>query len=94
MAGFPTTKADIDARIGGVVVTLRDTLESAKRIDDWLDAVTDEELTAKGYSSDEVATIKSAFNSLVVLRNVANGQATVANADDFFFFARKLTGLL
>lgn len=94
MAGFPTTKADIDARIGGVVVTLRDTLEAVKRVDDWLDAISDADLAAKGYTTDEVATIKSAFNALVVLRSVAYGQATVPNADDFLFFARKLTGLL
>jgi hypothetical protein len=93
VAGFPTTKNDIDARIGSLIVVIRDSLDAAVRIDTWLDATSDQDMTAKGYTTDEVATIKSAFNALAVLRNVANGQATVPNADDFLFFARRLTGL-
>lgn len=94
MAGFPTSKSDIDARLGGLVVTLRDTLEACVRADVWLDSQTDADLTGKGYTADEVTIIRAAFNALVVLRNVANAQATVPAADDLLFHARKLTGLL
>lgn len=94
MAGFPTTKNDIDARVGGVIVTLRDTLESATRIKAWLDTQTDADLTGRGYTSTEVAQLKSAFTDLDNLRKVANGVQGQANANDFFFWADKLTGLL
>jgi len=93
MAGFPTTKNDIDARIGSLIVVIRDSLDAAVRVDTWLDAQTDADLTGKGYSGAEITIMRAAFNALVILRNVANAQATVPAADDLLFNARKLTGL-
>ena len=93
MAGFPTDKATIDANAGQVVLTLRDNLARAVRIKAWLDARTDVQLTALGWSSEEVAVLKSAFTDLAKLAQIADGQATQAAASDFFFFADRLTGI-
>lgn len=93
MAGYGTTKAEIDARIGSLVVVIRDSLDAAVRVDTWLDGQSDTDLTGKGYSQSEVTIMRAAFNALVVLRNVANAQATVPAVDDLLFNARKLTGL-
>jgi hypothetical protein len=59
----------------------------------WLDTKTDNELVALGYTSQEVATLKSAFTDLNKLARVANGLDTQAAASDFFFWADRLTGL-
>lgn len=93
MAGFSTDKATVDAVAGQVVVTLRDNLARAVRIKAWLDARTDADLMAQGWTSDEVAVLKSAFTDLAKLAQVADGQAVQAQASDFFFWADRLTGI-
>ena len=61
-AGFPTDKPAVDARIGSVVISLRDQLEDVTRIKAWLDRQADADMIAQGWTSGDVATIKSAFD--------------------------------
>ena len=91
--GFPTDKGSIDARAGFLSQTIRDVLADASRMKTWLDGETTEALVARGYTEDDVALIKSAFTDLDKLNRIATGQATQADANDFFFWARRLTGL-
>lgn len=93
MAGFGTTKAEIDTRIGSLIVVIRDSLDAAVRVDTWFDEQTDTDLVNKGYSAAEITTMRAAFNALVDLRNIAIGQRTQPAVNDFLFDARKLTGL-
>ena len=91
--GFGTEKATIDAVAGHVAVTIRDTLDQAARVKAWLDSKPDEDLEALGYTPAEVAILKSAFTDLDNLRKVARGQQSQQEANDFLFWAAKLTGL-
>jgi hypothetical protein len=92
-AGYPADKPAVDARIGSLIISLRDQLEDITRVKAWFDRQPDADLIAQGWSTDDVATMKSAFTDLDKLAKIANGQATQATQNDFFFWADKLTGL-
>jgi hypothetical protein len=93
--GLPVDKNVLDSRVGNLAWQLRETLSQVQTVKTWLDGKTDQELQAApyGYSPTEVATMKSAFTDLDKLARIANGQGTQADANDFFFWADKLTGL-
>lgn len=91
--GYTVDKTVLDGVAGSTVQALRDTFDQVDRVKAWLDARTDSEIVALGYSSGEVATLKSAFTQLAALRAVMVGQQAVAAPNDFLFFGRKLLGL-
>ncbi len=94
--GLTLTKADIDQKVGGLVVNVRDSLAACARFCDFLNDTTifanDAALTALGYTQAEVTTMRAAFTDLKTLYNVAHAAATVASANDFFFNAKHATG--
>ncbi|MDR7189794.1 hypothetical protein J2Y46_002620 [Microbacterium sp. BE35] len=92
-AGYPTDKPTVDARMGNSIIALRNQLDDVTRINAWLQGKQDADLVSQGWTSEDVATMKSAFLALAKLSLIANGQSTQAQADDFFFFADRLTGL-
>lgn len=92
-AGFDVTKADLDRRMGSAVVGLREAFAQISRIQEYLGRMTEEDLTAMGYSVEEISLIKSAFNDLVALKSVAEGDEAHPDATDFFAWGSKLTGL-
>lgn len=94
MLGYPTNKTEIDNRAGYLVLTLRETLDAIARVKDFLDGKSTADLVALGYTDAEAAVLKSAFGDLANLNKVAHGQATQAQANDFFFWAKQLAGLL
>ncbi len=93
MAGFPSTKDVLDARMGNLAVQVRDALDAAVRLKAWLDTKTEADLVELGYTSAEVAVIKSAFTDLAALRAVANAQQSVPTANNFLFWSAQLCGI-
>lgn len=93
-AGFQVTKASLDQRIGSCVVAGESWFEDVQRIAAWLAATPDADIEALGYTTGEVAQIKSSFVDLENLRLVAYGQQPQANANNFFFWGGKLRGIL
>lgn len=99
MAGYPVNKNVIDSRAGYLVKTLRDTLAQVVTLKAVLDGLSTEQLEAMGYVEDtesgvtEVSWLKSGITDLAALASVANGQGTQAQANDFFFWADRLTGV-
>jgi hypothetical protein len=94
--GYPINKATIDSRAGYLVKTLRDTLEQAATLKGVLDGLTTQQLVAMGYdetTNQEVSVLKSALTDLYNLGRVANGQAAQSPANNFFFWAARLTGV-
>ena len=96
--GYPFTKADLDNRMGGMVVNLRDafnaiTLFKSSLLDDAT-MLPDATLTALGYtgsvSSGEIQQIRNAFTSLSLLKTVSTGGSTVPSVVDFWFDAKHL----
>lgn len=94
--GNPVTKFSVDSTSGnlsrGVELWSAQVLEFKA----WLDAMPDADLEAPpfGYSSDDVALLKSAFNDLSQLANAYKGLAEITPARDLGVFSRRLAGLL
>lgn len=91
--GYPINKAVIDSRVGYLVKTLHDIFEGVEKMKGVLDALTTEDLTTMGYTEAEVAVLKSGITDVNSLSQVAHGLATQSPANNFFFWADKLTGV-
>jgi antibiotic biosynthesis monooxygenase (ABM) superfamily enzyme len=91
--GFPTDKGTVDQRVASVAWQLRSTFEQVATIKAWLDTQTDQDLIDRGYTSGEVAVLKSAYTDLDNLGKVAHGQQAQSPANDFFFWAKQLLGV-
>lgn len=94
--GYPITKADIDNRIGALIVNLRDSLNaivSFKALLDDSSILPDAVLTSLGYGSGEITTIRASFTDLAKLSDIAKAAATQSPASDFWFNAKHLAGL-
>jgi hypothetical protein len=92
--GFQVTKASLDQRVGSIVVAGEAWFEDVQRQAAWLAAQPDADITALGYTSEDVALVKSSFVDLENLRLTAYGQRTQSPASNFFFWASKLRGIL
>ena len=92
--GFPTTKADIDSRVGVVAMNLRDVFNDVKNLQAWLATQTSQNLIDRGYVQGEVDTIKSAYTDLDKLRTIYEGTATQSSTYDFRTFAKLLIGVM
>ena len=93
MAGFAKDQADIDFRAGSLAVSLRNTFAEIERFKQFLDATPDQELEDLGYTSQEVAVLKSAFTDMNKLALIYNGDDIQAAPNDFGFWARQLMGV-
>jgi hypothetical protein len=94
MLGFPTNKLDVDARAGQLALTLRDTFVQVVNFKAWLDTQSDAQLIALGYVQAEVTLLRAAYTDLLALSNISHAQGTQPAANDFFFNAKKLIGLV
>lgn len=91
--GLPSDKNSIDSRAGSLAIALRDIFTQISRFEAWLAAQTDQSLINLGYTSTEVAQLKSAFTDLDQLRQVYEGTATRSPAYDYRTFAGLLVGV-
>lgn len=92
--GFPANKLDVDSRAGQLAIQLRDTLREVQLFKAWLDSQTDAVLTGLGYSSGDIAQLRSSYVDLDKLRTIYEGTATQATTYDFRTFAKLLTGVV
>jgi hypothetical protein len=93
-AGFPTNKADIDAKAGQLALQLRETFDQIKTFQAWLAGQTSQALLDKGYLQADVDIIKSAYTDLDRLRTIYDGTVNLPTAQDFRVFAHQLTGIV
>jgi hypothetical protein len=94
-AGYPANQNALDQRFGRAVVGLRDALAEVVSINATLsdtDLITDQVLTAVGYSSADVTRIRASFAALASLSAIAHSQAAQPAPNDFFFDAKHLAG--
>ena len=98
--GYPTTKIDLDNRMGAMVVSLRAALLvpatfKAKFLDDST-LGTDAFLQGLGYtgsvSSGEIQTVRASFADMSKLNDISNAAATQSATNDFWFNAKHLLG--
>lgn len=101
--GLTLTKADLDQRAAGVVISLRDALRRASELNALLSDTTiianDAALTTMGYTTQEITWLRGTFTDLggtgVSLYRVAIGAvAGPGSPNDFFFNAKHLTGFI
>jgi hypothetical protein len=94
--GFTQTKDDVNNRAGQLAVGLRDTLAECVQFKAWLDdaATTDAFLSGLGFSSGEITLLRASFTDLAKLSDISHAAATQSPANDFWFNARHLTGVV
>ena len=91
--GLPVTKDEIDARAGDISRTFQRVFEDVVTMQQFLTAKTEADLVAYGYTSDEVASLKTAFNDLNELGELWIGQSALAAPKDFRVFVSRLWGV-
>jgi hypothetical protein len=98
--GYPITKVDLDNRMGGMVVNLRNAFNDVVLFKALLDDATilpDATLVSLGYSgsvsSGEIKQIRDSFTTMSLLNTVSRGGSTVGSLVDFWFDAKHLAGL-
>lgn len=94
-AGYPINRAVIDSRAGYIVKTLRETLAQAVTLKGVLDGLDSATLQASpfSYTATEVTELKNGIADIANLAATATGQRAQSPASDFFFNAKKLTGV-
>lgn len=92
--GYPVDKGNIDSRAGEIAVGVRDALDRATRFSAWLDGKTVSELEGYGYTTAEANLLKASFIDLAKLNQVATGKIGQPGANDFFWNAKNLTGVI
>lgn len=95
-AGLPKARADVDNQSGTLAVSLRNIFDAIDQFKLFLDSTPDADLTSApyNYTSQDVATLKSAYNDLAKLGQIYRGEIGQSPAYDFRTFAHQLTGVL
>lgn len=94
--GLPVDKSQVDLTSGNLARTIDQWASSAIKFEAYLAATTDETLMAPpfNYSSDNIATLKSAFTDLALLARIYQGTDVLATARDLGTFSRRLAGII
>jgi hypothetical protein len=83
--GYTTTKNDIDARAGGLAVDLRNIFQAAQAFKLMVDALTDQELTARGYDATDIGRLRSGAGDFDHLAEIYLGTAAGVQATPLDF---------
>ena len=94
-AGYPINRAVIDSRAGYLVTTIRNTFDHVLNLKTVLDGYDLAALQAApfSYTAAEANDLKNGIADLANLVATARGQRAQSPASDFFFAAKKLTGV-
>jgi hypothetical protein len=93
--GYPITKTGLDNQMGALIVACRDNLNAIVYLKSLLDDSTvlpDATLTALGYGTGDITTIRASFTDLKKLSDISRATATQASTNDFWFNAKLLAG--
>jgi len=88
-------KGQVDSIAGQISRQIQQWAPDALKMQEWLITMPDADLEKPPfmYSSEDIATLKSAFNDLALLANIFYGQAEITPARDLSIFSRRLAGL-
>jgi hypothetical protein len=92
--GLPVTKQEIDTRSGDIARMFQRLAGDAVTLKGYLDSTTEEVLIEFGYTSNEVAVLKTAIADLeqLVFR-IGYGSEALPAPKDFTVFLRQLWGV-
>jgi len=92
--GLPVTKQEIDTRSGDIARAFQRLAGDATTLKGYLDGATEEVLIELGYTSNEVAVLKTAITDLQqLLVLIGYGSEALASPKDFTVFLRQLWGV-
>ena len=91
--GFPAEAGQINNRAGSLAMALRDTFRDIKDFNDFLNGKAEADLTALGFSPEEVTLLKASFVDLNKLGLIGIGQEIQPAPNDFFWNAKNLLGV-
>ena len=91
--GYPTTKADIDGRAGNLAIDVRNKMAEIRDFKIFVDSMTDQDLTDRTYTGNDISRLRSAITDLDQLAQVYLGLATRTPAYDYRTSAKFLTGV-
>lgn len=91
--GIIATKGEIDSRMGQLARDYQKVFRDLAILKGYFDSTTDPTLVALGYTSQEVAVLKSAIADLNQLYDISRGSVNLAVAKDFNTFVRQLWGV-
>ena len=91
-AGVPVTKQTVDSVFGGLAVRFAALMADADQANVWLSAVSDGDLTALGYVTDDITALRNAAYAYGVLSQLYTGATNLVTATDFRTGIRPLAG--
>jgi hypothetical protein len=91
--GLAVTKAELDARAGGIARTFQQAFNNVNTLRDFIRSVDPAALTAMGYSADEVTLLKNAIEDLAQFGNIWRGEEIGPPNKDFRYHVQRLWGL-
>jgi hypothetical protein len=92
--GYPKNKDSIDGIVGELSQAVNRNFRRAVQLKTELDAYTDGQLTGAGYTTPEVAVLRTLVTDLNQLNNIYTGAATLGSVKDFRTSLRPLWGVL
>lgn len=91
--GIVATIQQVNDMAGTTARAVKVALERVREFKSWLDAQSDADLIALGYTQADVDTLRSAYGDLAHLADVFAGAGTQGVAKDFRAFAKRVWGL-
>jgi len=92
--GLPVTKQEIDSRSGDLARAFQRLAGDTSTLKGYLDGATEEVLVELGYTTNEVAVLKTAITDLQqLLVAIGYGNEALATPKDFTAFLRQLWGV-
>lgn len=91
--GIPSTKAQVDGLLSGLTRNLRQVVDQIHEFNDDVIAMADADLTALGYSADDVTLIRDISADLLQLYAIFGGAAALAQPKDFTANISKVWGI-
>jgi hypothetical protein len=91
--GLGVTKSEIDIRAGDLARAFQKQFGDVVTLQSYLVATPEADLIALGYTSQDVAVLKTALSDLSQLAEIWVGAVALAEAKDFRVFVRQLWGV-
>jgi hypothetical protein len=92
--GLPVTKSELDSRSGDIARAFQRLAGDTSTLKGYLDSATEDVLIELGYTSNDVAVLKTGITDLhQLLVKIGYGEEALATPKDFTAFLRQLWGV-
>jgi hypothetical protein len=92
--GYSVNRNEVDSNAGNLSRQIEAWADQVLSFKAYLDATPDEKLTDMGYTTEDVALLKSSFNDLGLLADIYRGDEALAEPRDLGVFSRRMAGLI